>query len=324
MEFESIFYGYTADNLLFGELVLFKLKRRIRMKTLKTSLITIFMVTLFILVHGQAAAETTVKIGVLAKRGTSKAMAKWGPTAQYLTTAVKRPFEIVPLKFTEIETALRANRIDFLLANPAFFARFETKYNLTAINTMLNRRLSNALDKFGGVVFTRKGSKINRLKDIRGKRFMCVKYTSFGGAHMAWRLLLRNGIDPKKDCSAFLEGGTHDNVVLAVKSGKVDVGTVRTDTLERMAAEGKIQMADFNVIEPVKDGFKFVHSTRLYPEWPFVACSNTDIALRKKVSKSLYLLSGKHPAMKSASVYGWIRPLNYNEVTECLKALGLM
>ena len=294
------------------------------MKTLKTSLITIFMAILFLLVNGQAAAETSVKIGVLAKRGTFKAMDKWGPTAQYLTKAVKRPFEIVPLKFTEIESALKSNRIDFLLANPAFFARFEKKYNLMAINTMLNRRLSNALDKFGGVVFTRKDSKIKKLRDIRGKKFMCVKYTSFGGAHMAWRLLLQNGIDPKKDCTAFLEGGTHDKVVLAVKNGKTDVGTVRTDTLERMAAEGKIQMAAFDIVEPVNDGFKFVHSTRLYPEWPFAACSKTDTALRKKVSKALYLLPGKHPAMKSASVYGWIRPLKYNEVTECLKVLGLM
>lgn len=294
------------------------------MKSLKTLFIIIFIAIFILLLNSQAAAESTVRIGVLAKRGTAKAMEKWGATAQYLTNTVERPFEIVPLKFTEIEPALKSHRIDFLLANPAFFARFEEKYDLTAINTMLNRRLSNALDKFGGVVFTRKDSKIKKLKDIRGKKFMCVKYTSFGGAHMAWRLLLQNDIDPQKDCSAFLEGGTHDNVVLAVKSGKVDVGTVRTDTLERMAAEGKIQMADFEIVEPVNDGFKFVHSTRLYPEWPFAACSKTDIALRKKVSKALYLLPGKHPAMKSASVYGWIRPLKYNEVTECLKALGLM
>ena len=39
---------------------------------------------------------------------------------------------------------------------------------------------------------------------------MVVKYSSFGSAHMAWRLLIENGIDPQKDMAAFLEGKKHD------------------------------------------------------------------------------------------------------------------
>ncbi len=61
-------------------------------------------------------------------------------------------------------------------------------------------------------------------------------------------------------------GGKHDNVVYAVQNGEVDAGTVRTDTLERMAAAGDIDMSEFKVINAQSTaGFPFVLSTTLYP-----------------------------------------------------------
>ena len=282
------------------------------------------LVVAFLCLTQSALAEPPVYIGVLAKRGVEKAIQQWGPTAEYLSGRLKRDVRIIPLKFTEIEPALENGKIDFLLANSAYYARFEEKYGLDAILTLGNRKGQNALDEFGGVLFTRKGSNIKNLKDVKGKKFMCVKYSSFGGAHMVWRLLLEHGIDPKKDCKAFLEGKTHDNVVMAVKNGVVDVGTVRSDTLERMADEGKIDMNDFTIINPVNDGFPFVHSTVLYPEWPLAACANASPTMKKTVARLLYVLNSRHPALKAAKVFNWKRPANYADVTACLKVIGVM
>jgi phosphate/phosphite/phosphonate ABC transporter binding protein len=267
-------------------------------------------------------AHSEVKIGVLAKRGAAKAIEQWGPTAKLLTEKISEPVTIVPLKFVEIEPALANQKIHFLIANSGFYASMQEKYNLKALTTMVNSRQSVALETFGGVIFTRQDSKINSLKDIRGKRFMCVKYSSFGGGQMAWRLLLENGINPKTDCAHFVEGGTHDKVVMAVKQGKVDVGTVRSDTLERMQAEGKIQMSDFKVVNKINDSFAFVHSTELYPEWPFVACQAADRDLRKKVRKALMLMKNDHEALRAAKVYKWTYPGNYAAVSDCLKVIA--
>ena len=189
---------------------------------------------------------------------------------------------------------------------------------------MINRKNSVALKEFGGVLFVRSDSPIRSLKQIKGKRFMCVKYSSFGGAQMAWRLLLQQGVNPKTDCAAFLEGGTHDNVVMAVKNNKADVGTVRSDTLERMESEGLIQMQDFRIINQMEDSYPFVHSTRLYPEWPLAACATTDPKLAKKVAKALFLLKYTHEAMAASKVYKWTYPSNYAEVTECLRIIGIL
>jgi two-component system, LuxR family, sensor histidine kinase TtrS len=278
--------------------------------------------SLFLAGVGVAAADQPVRFGVLAKRGAEKAMQQWGATGEYLSKKIHRDVRIVPLKFVEIEPALRDHSIDFLLANSAFFAEFQEKYGLKAIVTMVNKKGIVALDKFGGVIFTRKDSHINDLQDIKGKRFMCVKFSSFGGAHMALRLLKESGINPEKDCSAFTEGGTHDNVVMAVLNHKTDVGTVRSDTLERMAAEGKISLDSFKIINEVKDGFQFIHSTRLYPEWPVAACGNADPKVVRSVAKALMLATSKDKAMTDAKVYAWNYPSNYNDVKVCLRVIG--
>ena len=290
----------------------------------KMSVATIIMLPLIIgfLSLTPQAAQSEIKIGVLAKRGAEKAYQQWGPTAEVLSKKLSQEVSIVPLKFVEIEPALANDQIHFLIANSGFFASMEKEYDLKVLATMVNRRQSIPLEKFGGVVFVQKNSKIDSLKEIRGKRFMCVKYSSFGGGQMAWRLLLENGINPKTDCAKFLEGGTHDNVVMAVKKGEVDVGTVRSDTLERMQSEGKIQMSDFKVINKIDDAFAFVHSTQLYPEWPFVACRPADRDLRRKVTKVLMLLKNNDEALKAANVFKWTYPGDYAAVSECLNIIA--
>ncbi len=289
----------------------------------KVSVIVLSLVML-LSCAGLAAAAGPVQIGILAKRGADQTMKAWQETGNYLSQKLGREVRIVPLKFVEIEPVLQKRKIDFLLANSAFYASFQDKYNLKAISTMVNKKGIFALDKFGGVLFARKDSKINELQDIRGKRFMCVKFSSFGGAQMALRLLKESGINPRKDCAAFTEGGTHDNVVMAVLNRQTDIGTVRSDTLERMAAEGKISMDSFKIINEINDGFQFVHSTRLYPEWPMAACERCDPKLARDVAKALMLLKSTHKAMTDAKVYSWTYPANYSDVTACLRIIGAM
>lgn len=267
-------------------------------------------------------ATAAYKIGVLAKRGAGKAMAQWGPTGTYLTRKMGTQVSIVPLKFVEIEPAIKAGNIDFLLANSSFYAVMKEQYGVRAMLTLMNERQGHSLHEFGGVLLSRKDSGINTVSQMRGMRFMCVKFSSFGGGQMAWRLLLENNINPERDLAAFTEGKTHDNVVMAVKNGLTDVGTVRTDTLERMQAEGIINLNDFNIVNKANDSFPFVHSTILYPEWPLAVLPHVDREGAKKLAKYLKLMPTEDPATKAAKIVGWTYAADYKPVTECLKDIG--
>jgi two-component system sensor histidine kinase TtrS len=281
----------------------------------------IFGVALLFGIVFSMPAHADYKIGVLAKRGAPMCMKEWGATGAYLSEKLGEKFSIIPLKFTAVEPALKSGMIDFLLANPAFYVNMKKKYGVHAIATMINSRGGKALKQFGGVLFVRKDSNIKELSQVKGKKFMCVKYSSFGGGNMAWRLLEENGIHPKIDFAAILEGKKHDNVVLAVQNGTADVGTVRSDTLERMQEESKIKMSDFSIIHQIKDNFPFVHSTRLYPEWPMAANKNIPDGLGHKVAAALINMPKDSTAAKNAKIIGWTEPLDYAPVAECLKMI---
>ncbi len=291
------------------------------MKKGKRLLVTTLVIMLGLFFTTGISVASTYKIGILAKRGAVKCFKKWGKLGMFLSEKTGDSYEIIPLKFTEIEPAVENKKIDYVLANSAFFVVLQKKYGVRSIATLINSRQGKALDKFGGVIFVRKDSPIKTLADIKGKRFDCVKYSSFGGAHMAWRLLLENGIDPKKDCASFTEGKKHDYVVYRVLNKKVDVGTVRTDTLERMEAEGKIKLSDFRIIHKINDDFPFVHSTRLYPEWPMAACPHVSDAAANKTAKALFSMKADDPAAKAAKIVGWEQPADYQPVIDCLKAI---
>lgn len=289
------------------------------MKSLKAFHLVAFVAMLVILSAGAASAE--FKIGVLAKRGAEVAIKQWGPTADYLTDKLGEKVTVIPLKFEAIEPMVKDGNIDFLLANSSFFVEMEKKYKARAIANMVNSVGGKPMDVFGGVIFVKKDSPIQTIADIRGKKFMVVDFSSFGGAHMAWRLLLENGIDPQKDTAAFLEGQKHDNVVLAVLNGVADAGTVRSDTLERMQEEGKIKMEDFRIINQIHDDFPFVHSTQLYPEWPMVALAHVGEDAATKVAEALKAMPADSPAAKAGKIFGWKEAGDYASVRECLTVI---
>ena len=274
------------------------------------------------------ADNSIVKIGVLAKRGPEKAMEKWGPTAQYLTATLQnQTFIIVPLSFEEVHTSVAKAGIDFLITNSGDYVLLVGNFQgLSRIATMKNRWHDKGYAMFGGVIFTRKDNNtINNFFDLRGKTFMAVDRNSFGGWLMARFELHKSGMDPDKSFKNLFFGKTHDKVVFAVKNRIVDAGTVRTDTLERMAAEGKIDLNDFKIIhsKPANKYFPFVRSTDLYPEWPFARLSHTSYELAEKVTLALLNMPAQSPAADAARISGWTIPLDYRPVHNLLRELKI-
>ena len=283
---------------------------------------------LFILLRGTAAWCNTpvVKIGVLAKRGPEICLKRWGPTARYLSTRIPaKTFVIVPIDFEQIYAFVEKGKVDFILANSSFYVELEHWYGANRIATLKNLRTEGAYTEFAGVILW----KVNRadlreLTDLKGKTFMAVKETSFGGWRMAWREFKELGIDPYHDLKALSFGGTHDAVVYAVRDGIVDAGTVRTDTLERMQSEGKIDVEKLFVIHQhggKRVSLPFLHSTRAYPEWPMAKVRHTSDALAKKVAVALLEMSADSDVAKAGQCAGWTIPLNYQSVHDCLKEL---
>lgn len=272
-----------------------------------------------------SAKQQTVSIAVMAFRGREKTFEMWQPTADYLSQQIPGfQFQIVPVSNDTIDTTVQNESVDFVLTNPARYAELEARYGISRIATLRNKRPGGAYTQFGALIVARADrDDISDLQSLKGKSFMAVHPRAFGGWWMAWRELKQAGIDPENDFSRLTYAGfPQDDLVLAVRDGKVDVATVRTDVIERMDAAGKVNINDFKVIRPLTTpGFPFRHSTRLYPEWPFATTRNTPSELAQQVTIALLSLPADSPVVQAASSEGWTVPLDYQPVHELMKEL---
>ena len=298
---------------------------------LRRALILLCLLTLVLLPAFPASAhetteKTDIKIGVLAKRGAERTLSKWGNTAAYLDKAIPGyHFHIVPMKFDEIPVLVDNRLVDFVIVNSAIYVDLGVRYGVRRLVTLKNRLSPGLhLTRFGSVVFSHAGRPaIETFPELKGKRVAAVHRTSLGGWIMALREFEEAGVtESDLDGVSFLE--THDAVVQAVLDKQVDAGVVRTDTLERMAKEGKISLKDFRVVGPRDaEDFPFRLSTRLYPEWPIAKVKHVSNDLAKAVATALIQMPQDSPAANSANIDGWTIPENYQPVHDILRMMAL-
>ncbi len=268
----------------------------------------------------------TFNIGVLARRGSEACLLEWSPTAQYLEAHIPGTFfKIIPLTFEELTNTVKNDAVDFIVTNSASYVELQSMFGVNRMVTIKRATPNGYSTLFGGIIFCRADrGDILSLKDLKGKSFMAVDPTSFGGWIAAWRELRKQGLDPQNDFLPLVYGETHDNVAYAVRDRKIDAGTVATPILERMVAEGKIAQDTFKIINQQDNKvFPYFLSTRLYPEWPFAKLKHTSDELAEQVAIALLSMPKHSPAALAAKISGWTVPLDYGPVEECMKELRL-
>lgn len=302
------------------------MSRDFSMETLNKTLSKFLMLLLFVCPIFVSA--DTIKIGLRAHHGIDKSMKQWKQTADYLSEKIpEHQFVMVPIiGLADLTSEAGKNKFDFVLTNPSSYVEMEQKFGASAVLTLRNKRQGKPYAQFGSVIFTRKdNNKINGIKDLNNKIFIAVSKRAFGGWRVAVRELLNEGFDVYKQAKQVsFSGGIQEDVVSIVGLGNADVGIVRTDMLERMAASGLIKLDDFKIInKKVSEDFPFARSTQLYPEWPFAKMRNTSSALSKKVALALLTIPSEHPAAVAGKYIGWTVPEDYQPVHNLMKDLKI-
>lgn len=276
-----------------------------------------FIVLLLWLVAGVAVAAPApqvVTIGVLAFLGAERSLSEWAPTRAALERALPgHSFELIPLDIAGTRRAVANGDIDFLITNPGNYVELEAAYGVSRIATL------DGGDAVASVIFTRADrADLGGLDDLKGASFMAVDRNAFGGFQVAWRELVDRRIDPFTDLRLRFSGFPMDQVVQAVGEGSADAGAVRACLLERMAAEGRIRLADFKLLHQARSPeVDCLLSSRVYPDWPFAKLAGTPPALAKQVATAL--LAMEPPAGQP----GWTVPLDYQSVHELMRTLQI-
>ena len=273
-----------------------------------------------------AWAETSLRFGVLAFRPKPQAMTQWQPLADHLQDALGQHVELTVYNLDELESAVARGAVDIVFTTSGHFIALKHRYGLSApLATQITRGDGHDLTSFGGVIFTRADQgDIERLQDLGDRRIAVPSMDFTGGYQMQSFELLDAGLPLPAPSRLLLTGLPQDLTVEAVLSGRADVGFVRTGILEALAREGKLDLRQIRVIHQVGTGdFPYIHSTRLYPEWPVVVMPHVDEHLGRRLAVALLSLPSDSAAARAAGISGFSIPADYNSVEAMMRRLRL-
>ena len=288
----------------------------------------LFRAVLVVLVlFGSAAhAADRLTLGVFAFRPKSIMIERYQPLADYLSEKLGgTPVELAVLEQAELDEAVAAHRVDLVMTNPSHYLELRSHNSLSgALATLVSSEGGQAVSSLGGCIIVRAGrGDITGLRDLRGRR-VAISGPRFLGGYQAQAFELMQVGVRVPDQLDLIVVGRHDAVVEAVLEGRADAGFIRTGIIESLVAEGRLDASQLVVLNPqALAGYPFAVSTRLYPEWPFVALPHVDRPTVRRVSAALLGLEPSHPAARAAGIAGFSPPLDYLPVETMARTLRL-
>ncbi|NTV12319.1 MAG: PAS domain-containing protein [Desulfobulbaceae bacterium] len=268
-----------------------------------------------------------IKIGIMAYPSKAQVLAQWQPLTVILKQAMpERDFVVLALTPAELDKAVAARQLDFVLTNSGHYVLLRNHGALSSpLATLATDVAGQSVTVYGGVIFSRAGhADINSLLDIKGKTVAAVDIRSQGGYQTQAYELSRVGVRMPQDVKLITTGLPMDQVVAAVLAGRAEVGFVRSGLLEGMVREGKLDIKQLKILNRQdRPDFPLQVSTRLYPEWPFAALPHVDADLARHVVATLFMLDENTAVMRATGIHGFVVPVDYSSVEEVMRELRM-
>lgn len=221
-----------------------------------------------------------VRIGYMICNSEQETTERFAPLTRYLSDKVGVDFVMVPVDTHDFERRFKAGEFTLTHTNSLLYIVLRENHGVELI-------ASEKRGKFGsrtaGAIIARKGSGIEKLADIKGKRMAFGPMLAPTGYLAEYDMMLSAGINPENDLGHYtIPPGAfkHEKLIYGVLYGKYDVAAAPVLDLEIMTREGKIAADDFVIL---------VQSAPI-PYCTFAAAKGTDPGLVKKVKDALLSL----------------------------------
>lgn len=223
-----------------------------------------------------------------------------------------------------LEVQIDRNHYDLLLLDPVHYLQFRSSGSLSGALLTLRRGVNDQTTSLlGGVIFTREQNQNIRLDNLY-QYPVAASAPEFLENYIAQIYELKSLGYHLPSTEALVQYDDAEQVVQAVLSGEQETGFVRTGVLERMAREGKVNLDNVRILnQQYLAGYPFLVSTRLYPEWAFVAQARIDSDITREIAAALLNLSLTSEDAREYGIYGFMPALDYLPVENTLKELSL-
>jgi phosphonate transport system substrate-binding protein len=181
------------------------------------------------------SASNPIKMAMVPSLDTQKLVLSGKKLAELMEKQTGLKYEVsVPASYTAVITAMGSGNVDVGWLSPIPYVIAHDQYGVeVALTTVRNKSA-----KYWSFIIARTDTGINKLSDLKGKRFAYGDPVSTSGAIYPKHLLRMSGYDPENFFSNVIYAGAHDRVVMAVYNKQVDGGAiyggVGTDAREKV------------------------------------------------------------------------------------------
>ncbi len=193
----------------------------------------------------------TFRVGFFASDDAEKTLKDNEPFRLYMEEQLGVPVELFTgTSYSAVIEAMRADRVEAMLVGPFAYvlAVQEAQAEALGVNVGLEADATtydpDAPTHYYSTIFTKKGSGIVTLEDLKGKDFTFVDPASTSGHLAPKTLLIKNGINPDTDMKTVF-AGSHPSAVLAVWNDQAPAGATFENNLYTLAEEGQIEFCGF-------------------------------------------------------------------------------
>jgi phosphonate transport system substrate-binding protein len=225
----------------------------------------------------RAGERPALKIGYMNCNNEQETLARFRPLTRYLSEKAGVAFEAVPVDTQDFEERFKSGEFALTHTNSLLYLILKEHHGLQLLAA---EKRGNFGARSAGAIIARKGSGIEKIQDLRGKRMVFGPMMAPTGYLAQYDLMLQAGLDPEKDLAYYaIPSGSfkHEKVIYGVYFGQYDVAAAPMLDLETMTHEGKI----------VADDFVILCQSQLIPYCTFGAARETDPAVVEKVRRAL-------------------------------------
>lgn len=265
-----------------------------------------------------------VKIGYMLCNSEQETTQRFLPLTRYLSDKVGVEFVMVPVDTMDFEKRFKAGEFMFTHTNSLIYIVLHENEGAQLLASEKRGKLGS---RSAGAIIARKGSGIQKLTDIRGKRMAFGPMLAPTGYLAEYDLMLAAGINPENDLAHYtIPPGSykHEKLIYGVLYGLYDVAAAPVMDLENMTREGKIAADDLVILAQSKP----------IPYCTFAVSKDADPALVKKVKEALMSLKASDTAlvdgeqlkvMKAAWIDGYEELLDsdYDPIREMAKRVNV-
>jgi phosphonate transport system substrate-binding protein len=227
---------------------------------------------------------------IIPAENASGVIERYTPFMEYLSKAIGTKVTLrVANDYAAVIEGQRAGNIHIASYGPASFARARvTGVKTDAFGIEVN---SDGTKGYYSVFYVRANSPYQKIEDLKGKAVGLVDPNSTSGYNMPLFALDKMGIKPNEFFSNVVITGSHENAVLALAQGTVDVAAnfwnaENDSNLTRML--NKHMVKDANGKELTKDDFRIVVKSPMIINSPIAYLSDLPDDLKAKIRDAFF------------------------------------